>query len=164
MVLKELKYDALCNVITSWEAARQKYGSEEEVGMKIVQNLFELDPTIKLIFGFRLDQKVTHPLVRMGVLVHAKRMTRMLDSVLSLFGPDTETLCEVLNEVAKRHVKKGVKKDHIPLLIKAVQKALREILGEKEYTQEIDQSWQDIFDDLAQEMVSQMSTGTSSQI
>jgi hemoglobin-like flavoprotein len=157
-MVKDYKYSTISKMLSSWELARQKYGSDEEVGTEIMLALFELDPTIKVVFGFRVDQNNIHtnPLLRMGVLVHAKHIMQMLDCVLSMLGPDTDTLSEVLKDVGRRHVRRGVRKEHVPLLIVAIQKTLKEIIGEDEWTKEIQDGWQDVFDDLSAEIVSCM--------
>ena len=47
-----------------------------------------------------------------GHLIHAVRMIHMFDAALSMLGPDTETLCEILRELGKRHIGYGVKVRH----------------------------------------------------
>jgi hemoglobin-like flavoprotein len=148
-MVKLMSYGAIASVIDSWERARQKYGCDEEIGTEIVLNLFRLEPQTKLIFGFRPDQNIeANPLLRMGVLVHAARMVAMIESVISLLGPDTDTLDEVLSQVGERHKKQGVKKEHFALFIKAVCQALADINGDG-WTKDIQQAWEDILGDMA---------------
>lgn len=75
--------------------------------------LFELEPRTKLVFGM---DKGYNPrpdeLEAKGHLIHAIRMIHMFDAALSMLGPDTETLCEILHELGKRHIGYGVKVRH----------------------------------------------------
>jgi hemoglobin-like flavoprotein len=155
-MVKHMSYSAIAKVLDSWELSRQKYGCDEEVGTEILLNLFRLDPTSKAVFGFRANQNIeSNPLLRMGVLVHAARIVQMLDCVISLLGPDTDTLEEILSQLGERHKKHGVKKEFFPLLIKAVCEALGDILGDQ-WNDDIQAAWEDLFGDMAQVIVDAM--------
>ena len=149
-MVKHMNYNDISKVLDSWERARQKYGSDEEVGTEIILNLFRLDKTTKTVFGFKENQNIeSSPLLRMGVLVHATRIIHMLDCVISLLGPDTDTLEEILSQLGERHKKHGVKKEHFGMLVKAVCQALGDIIG-AEWTDETHNAWKVIFGDVAE--------------
>lgn len=155
-MVKHMSYNDISKVLDSWELARQKYGCDEEVGTEIVLNLFRLDPTTKTIFGFRANQDIeSNPLLRMGVLVHATRIVHMLDCVISLLGPDTDTLEEILSQLGERHKKHGVQKEHFAVLVTAVCQALGDIIGEN-WTDETHNAWKDIFGGMAEVIVESM--------
>jgi hemoglobin-like flavoprotein len=151
-----MSYDSIASVLDSWERARQKYGCDEEVGTEIILNMFRLDPQTKVVFGFRADQNVEgNPLLRMGVLVHAARIMNMLDCVLSLLGPDTDTLDEVLSQVGERHRKLGVKKEHFDVLTRATCTALKDIIGD-DWTIATQKAWEDMLRDMASDITASM--------
>lgn len=151
-----MSYGSIASVIDSWERARQKYGCDEEVGTEIVLNMFRIDPQTKVVFGFRADQNIeANPLLRMGVLVHAARIMHMLDCVISLLGPDTDTLDEVLNQVGERHKKQGVKKEHFAVLIQAICTSLKDIIGD-EWSKDNQTAWEDILGDMAEVITASM--------
>lgn len=148
-MVKEMSYGAIAKVIDSWELARQKHGCEEEVGTEIVLNLFRLDPTIKQVFGFQAKQNIeSNPLLKMGVLVHASRIMQMMDCIISLLGPDIDTLEEVLSQLGERHKKQGIQKEHFAVMGPAVCQSLGDILGD-DFTEEARTVWIEMFDDLA---------------
>ena len=96
-MVAQMSYSETTRVIDSWELARRKFGSDEDVGTAIMLNLFRLHPDTKTVFGFRANQNIeSNPLLRMGILVHAARILHMFDTVISMLGPDTELLEEVL--------------------------------------------------------------------
>jgi len=89
MGLEDITYRSFSMVIESWELARQRFGCSEEVSMAILLKLFKMDPSTKPVFSFKEDQDVEcNPIVRMGVLVHAEIVIKIIDGVLGLLGPD----------------------------------------------------------------------------
>lgn len=151
--MKFLSYPSISKVIESWELARQKYGSEEEVGTQILLNLFRAEPAAKTVFGFKPNQDVeNHPLLRMGVLVHGARIVEMLDGVLMLLGPDTELLEDMLGQLGQLQQIHRVKKEYFCLLGNAVRATLSAIM-EDSYTDDIDAAWEDVVGALAAEII-----------
>lgn len=75
-------------------------------------------------------------------------MIHMFDAALSMLGPDTETLFEILTELGKRHIKYGVKPHYFPFMGKAVVYALSETLGDA-WTLEIQDAWVEVYDELS---------------
>jgi len=157
MGLEDITYHSISMVMESWELARQRFGCSEEVSMTILLKLFKMDPSTKPVFGFKEDQDVEcSPIVRMGVLVHAENVIKIIDGVLGLLGPDLDTLEMLLSEQGARHVRMGVKPQHIPLLGDACREALSEIMEDGKFTNEMDKAWQDLFGELASVMIKSM--------
>jgi len=61
-----------------------------------------------------------------GNLIHAVRMIYMFDAALSMLGPDTEMLEEVLHDLGRRHIGYGVSPHCYPFMGQAVVYALAE--------------------------------------
>jgi len=158
MGLDDISYRTIAIVMDSWELARQKFACEEEVGMQILFKLFKLDPSTKQVFGFKETQDIEgNPMLRMGALIHAASIIRMLDSILALVGPDIETLEVLLAEQGERHTRLGVKASHIPIFGDACRQALSEIIEEGKFTDAMGKAWQDLFSELSAEMLKSMS-------
>ena len=158
MGLEDITYHSICTVLESWEMGRQKFSCNEEVSMTILLKLFEKDPSTMLVFGFQPGQNMVNanPMVRMGILVHAGNLIQSIDSVLSLLGPDTETLEMLLAEQGRRHVRMGVKPQHVPLLGEACREALSEIIPKDKWTNEVESAWKELFGEISAEMVKSM--------
>jgi neuroglobin len=147
--VQNLSFTSIATVMDSWELARQKHACAEEIGSEILFCLFRLEPNTKCVFGFTANQAIeTNPLLRMGVLVHATRIVAMLDSILSLLGPDLDMVQEVLGGLGERHKRHGVQKEFFVLLVDALCLALHDILGEA-WTDATRQAWREVFGDMA---------------
>jgi hemoglobin-like flavoprotein len=156
MVLADLGYHHINAVIETWELARQRHGCEEQLGLATLFNLFDLDSSTKAVFGFKPNQDVkNHPMLRMGALTHAVKIIQMLDSVLSLLGPDVETLEEILSQLGARHTRIGVTKEHFSLLGRAVTKAVRDTIGD-DWTDGASEAWDEVYRELSQEITKGM--------
>jgi hemoglobin-like flavoprotein len=82
-------------------------------------------------------------MLRMGALTHGIKMLHMLDSVLSMLGPDTtdtDILEELLDQIGEKHSRLGVKVDYFPLLGKALCQALQDVLKDL-WTEEVSEAW-----------------------
>ena len=157
MGLDDISYKQMSMVLESWELCGQRFSCREDVGLKILLELFRLDPLTKAVFGFRPNQDVGgHPLLRMGALVHGLNFIKMIDAVLGLLGPDTELLAMLLAEQGARHTRAGVKPSHIRLLGEACRGVLSKLVPEQQWTSEVDSAWRDVFDELSSEMVKGM--------
>jgi hemoglobin-like flavoprotein len=140
-MVRDLNYSQISVVIETWELARQIHGCEEGLGIEMLLNLFDLDPSTKTVFGFQADQNVRgRPMLRMGALTHGIKMLHMLDSVLSMLGPDTDILEELLDQFGEKHSRLGVKVDYFPLLGKALCRALQDVLKDL-WTEEVNEAW-----------------------
>lgn len=152
---EEISYQSISNVLSCWEHANQKYSCREDIGNAILQELFEVEPETKLIFGFQRHQTniEANPMLRLGLIVHGLRIVNMIDQILDLMGPDTDVLNEILQEQARRHRKHGVKKEHFVHMGTAIRGALSKILDDDVYTAEVDKSWKEMFDILSATIV-----------
>ena len=152
---EEISYQSISNVLSCWEHANQKYSCREDIGNAILQELFEVEPETKLIFGFQRHHTniEANPMLRLGLIVHGLRIVNMIDQILDLMGPDTDVLNEILQEQARRHRKHGVKKEHFVHMGTAIRGALTKILDDDVYTAEVDKSWKEMFDILSATIV-----------
>jgi hemoglobin-like flavoprotein len=144
----EISFESMSNVLVSWEHANQKYSCREDIGNMILMDLFELEPEILSIFGFKPHQHdiEANPMLRMGIMVHGLRIVAMIDGILNMLGPDSDVLHDILSEQYQRHRKFGVRKEHFAQMGPAVRGALSKLLDDKVYTVEVDRSWEEVFD------------------
>ena len=155
-MVKDMSYHQISTVLETWELARQQLGCEEQLATETLLNLFDLEPATKTVFGFRPEQNVkANPMFMMGALTHGKLLISMIDSVLSLLGPDTEMLDELLSHLGERHLRLGVKVEYFPILEKAISKALGNILGKK-WTKDRSEAWFEVFKELSNEIAKGM--------
>jgi len=104
-------------------------------------SLFKMDPTIKPIFGFNVEQVINgHGLHRMAILIHGQNIIQMLDTMFSVLGPDTDLLQEVLMEIGDKHCKLGLSPDHFMLLCRALLEVLAKAMGD-DWTAELKTAW-----------------------
>jgi hemoglobin-like flavoprotein len=138
----------MSNVLASWENANQKYSCREDIGNKILMELFKVEPEIRSIFGFKSHQQgiEVNPMLRMALMVHGLRIISMIDDILNMLGPDTDVLHEILSDQYQRHKKFGVKKEYFAKMGPAIRGALSKLLDKKVYTVEVDKSWEEVFD------------------
>jgi hemoglobin-like flavoprotein len=154
-MVEQISYQALSNVLSCWQNAQQKHSCREHIGNAILLQLFNVEPEIKLVFGFTLDQTniENNPMLRMGLMVHGLRIMKMIDQVLELMGPDTEVLNEILQDQVQRHKRYGVKKEHFAHMGTAIRGALSNLLDKEVYTADVDRSWKEMFDKLTTAMI-----------
>ena len=88
----------------------------------------------------------------LGVLIHAKQLIAMFDTVIPLLGPDEEILTEILSQLGRRHKNYGVKAEYFEIMGHAIQSALKETLKE-EWTAQVDDAWTEIYNELSSEIV-----------
>jgi hemoglobin-like flavoprotein len=152
---EEITFQAVSGVLSCWERANQKYSCREDIGNKILLELFEVEPETRLVFGFKPHQTniEENPMLRMGLMVHGLRIVHMIDQILSLMGPDSDVLDAILLEQVERHKKHGVKKEHFAHMGTAIRGALSKILEEDVYTAVVDNHWKEIFDILSATIV-----------
>ena len=157
-MVDQIEYQSIVKAMACWEHANQKFSSCEEIGNAILLELFDIEPATKIVFGYQPNQQdiKSHPVLRMGLMVHGLRIVQMIDQVLDVLGPDTEVLKEILADVAKRHQRKGVQKEHFVHMGAAIRGALSKVLEQENYSTEVDMAWKDIFDCLSQTIVQSM--------
>ena len=101
-------------------------------GSLLFQKLFLKAPQTKVLFGFPIDLDPTSQeiLKSRRFLMHAAYMIQMVDTALSMLGPDIELLTEIMTELGTKHVRYGVKKDMFAVMGECLISTLEETLGD----------------------------------
>ena len=148
-MVKDLCYTVVARVIESWDQARVTPNFEESAGELALLKLFELEPRTKKVFNFAPDY-VPSPeeLKSSGNLTHAVRMMEMFDAALSMLGPDSEALTEILHDLGKRHIRYGVSPHFFPFMGQALIYALSQILGSR-WNSDVENAWVEVYDELS---------------
>ena len=151
-----ISYKHVSRVLSTWELANQKYGSREELGLEILLHVFHADPESKTVFGFKPNQNIAdNPLLRMGVFVHGTRIVGMIDQVLGLLGPDSDSLIEFLATLGERHTRHHVKKSYFILMSDAIRASLSNIIGDG-FTPDDDTAWKQVLDAMCDDITKNM--------
>mmetsp|Transcript_14100 Transcript_14100/g.30719 ORF Transcript_14100/g.30719 Transcript_14100/m.30719 type:complete len:173 (+) Transcript_14100:59-577(+) len=160
-MVRELDYNTIAHVVDTWELAKQTPAFEEAVGTKILTRLFKAEPRTKKVFGFTQDTDIeANPLAKMGALIHAKRMIHMLEGAMSMLGPDTELLTEVLSGLGKRHIEYGVKACYLPFMGVAIIESLSELLGSDVWNAEVEEAWEVVYEELSGDIMKAILSGS----
>ena len=122
-----------------------------------------MDARTKAVFGFPKDfeLKNANGLKRMGALIHAKRMMSMLDSTITMLGPDLDTLTELFSKLGKRHESYGVLPSFFPLLGQSLINALAETLGPEAWSYDVEVAWNVVYDEMSRDIVDSMTSSSS---
>ena len=80
---------------------------------------------------------------------------QMLDRALSLLGPDTQTLGQILYDLGRKHVHMGVKAEFFPDMGTSLIKMLGEMLGDK-FDDEMEESWKEVYGAISGQMIKAM--------
>jgi len=104
-------------------------------------SLFKMDPTIKPIFGFNVEQVINgHGLHRMAILIHGQNIIHFLNTMFCVLGPDTDLLQEVLVDISEKHCRLGLSPDHFRLLCRALLEVLSKAMGD-DWTADLKTAW-----------------------
>jgi len=104
-------------------------------------SLFKMDPLIKRIFGFDVDQVINpYGLHGMAILINGQNIIQMLNTIFSVLGPDTDLLQEVLLDIGYNHCKLGLSPDHFMLLCRALLEVVAKAMGD-DWTAELKRAW-----------------------
>lgn len=164
-MVKELNYTTIAHVVETWELAKLKPAFEERTGTMILERLFQLEPRSKKVFGFNVEDDINDcPRRKIGALIHAKRMIHMLDTVMSMLGPDSELLTEVLSGLGKRHIQYGVKPSFFPYMGVAIIDSLHELLGDSIWNVEVEKAWTVVYEELSHEITKSILNGEDSDL
>ena len=87
-------------------------------------------------------------------------MIYMFDAALSMLGPDTETLEEVLHDLGRRHIGYGVSPHYYPFMGQAVVYALAECLGDA-WNNDLKEAWVEVYDELSGDIMKSILNGLS---
>ena len=115
----------------------------------LLSRLFELEPRTKKVFHFDLNYSPTpKALKESGNLKFAIRMLESFDACISMLGPETEILYEILSDIGRRHVSYGVSPHFFPFFGQAMVYALSNLLGDY-MTPELKEVWLELYDSLS---------------
>eukprot|EP00522_Entomoneis_paludosa_P011889 CAMPEP_0172440184 /NCGR_PEP_ID=MMETSP1065-20121228/906_1 /TAXON_ID=265537 /ORGANISM="Amphiprora paludosa, Strain CCMP125" /LENGTH=183 /DNA_ID=CAMNT_0013188969 /DNA_START=43 /DNA_END=594 /DNA_ORIENTATION=+ len=163
-MVKELSFNTIGLVVETWELAKQTPAFEEHAGFLILKRLFQLDPRTKLVFGFKKTDnfEMASLRLRMGALIHSKRMIHMFDQAMGMLGPDTELLTEMLRGLGKRHIAYGVKANYLPLMGVAIVTTLKELLQDKPgfvWSSAVEEAWNEAYEALSWDVMNAILNG-----
>jgi methyl-accepting chemotaxis protein len=147
-MVKNMSYSTISNALDSWEVARRKRGGDKAVGKEILLTLFQMEPRTKQIFGFDLNEDIEGQDAKLNLaLHHGERLVQMFDGVLTLLGPNGDTLDEIVEQLGERHKRYGVQPGDFILMGIAFCKALSNILG-GQWKDSTKAAWEEIFAEL----------------
>lgn len=75
------------NVTLSWDSLKTIPNYQDVAGDYIFNEIFELDPNIRVIFGYDLNEHVP---ANPKFWTHARAMVEMIDCAVAFLGPDLE--------------------------------------------------------------------------
>jgi methyl-accepting chemotaxis protein len=101
------------------------------------QRLFELDPTLRLLFHTDIE-------------VQSRKLVQMLAATVSLLDRPEE-LCATLEQLGARHVGYGVRDEHYETVGRALLEMLASVLGE-DFTISTRKAWADLYAEIARAM------------
>ena len=84
--------------------------------------------------------------------MHAGYMVQMIDTALTMMGPGTEILQEILKELGEKHARFGVTKEMYPAMGKAIVHAVQTVT-EQEFDKDVTESWLEFYAAISEEMV-----------
>ena len=115
----------------------------------LLSRLFELEPRTKKVFHFDLGYSPTpQELKESGNLKFAIHMLESFDACISMLGPETEILYEILSDIGRRHVSYGVSPHFFPFFGQAMVYALSNVLVDY-ITPELKEVWLELYDSLS---------------
>ena len=143
-------------VLSTWEIARQQESCEEELGINFLIALFAAYPQTKRIFGFAPNQDVANnPLLRIGVLVHARRVIDLFNDLISMIGPDLEDLEGTLVELACVLAKSNIDPKNVKDASMTIKETLSGCFGNR-WDQQYDEAWDELLSKVSDLVVSFM--------
>lgn len=148
--------ESVSNVLQSWELARQRHSCEENIGMYIIQRLFEIDPSTKALYGFEVEKQVNYRgMMRAAVLVHGISIVRMLDEILSSLGPDPNFMEGLLQELGGRYRRLGAKPAFFVALGMAINDVLSNLLGNS-WSFRTERAWKEVYGNISNRIIEAM--------
>lgn len=155
IMVVDMSYHTVDNVISTWELIRRIPDFKKVVGVQLFQKLFILEPEIQLVFGIpkSLDPRSDEILQNQRFVKHAQYFIEMIDNALGMLGPDIELLTEIMVELGKKHGKYGVKPEYFPIMGRALLQTIAENLREDQFTEAIRADWLEIYSALSYDMI-----------
>lgn len=119
--------------ITIWSKLRTVKKYKEQGGIILFQNLFEMCPQVKVLFGFPIDvdPRSNELLKSKRFALHASFLMEMMEKTVQMLGDDNETLTKNLTELGQKHVSFGVTPQYFPYMTDALLVMLKELLGDQ---------------------------------
>jgi hemoglobin-like flavoprotein len=148
-MLQYCSFSSVETVISSWEIARQQASCGEDIGVAFLSRLFATNPETKHIFGFKAEHDVlNNPRLQIGVLVHAKIATGMLNDLIMNIGFDFHDIEWMLIELADYLTERNIDANCVLQAVEAAKETLKESFGKK-WTKQYEDSWSDFLSKIA---------------
>lgn len=80
-------------------------------------------------------------------------MIQMIDTALTMIGPDNDALTEILLELGSKHASYGVQPHMYEMMQLALCDTMEDILGREVMTPEVKESWANLMAALADDMM-----------
>ena len=137
------KDKAICMAV--WDKLASIPDYKRKGGIVLFQNLFDLCPETKPLFGFPLDvDPQSEELIKSPRFsLHSQFLINMLEKTIKMLGDDNETLAKNLLELGKKHVSFGVTGEMFPYMTDSLIAMLNEMLG-KEFTPDDQESFENV--------------------
>ena len=121
----------------------------EEVSLLFYTKLFELDPSLQLLFKGKTEEQ-------------GKKLMSILTMFIAKLQklPDIETQIKALGQ---RHIKYGVQVEHYHVAGKALLWTLEKVLGSR-WNQEVSDAWEEVYSMIISTMLEGVNTDTESQV
>ncbi|GAX13370.1 hypothetical protein FisN_8Lh400 [Fistulifera solaris] len=152
--MKELSYNTISHVLESWESLRRIAKWEEVAGVCLFRKLFRRSPPARVLFGFPIDIDPDSDDLRFSkrFVTQAMYMIQMLDSSISMLGPDIDMLSEIMAELGAKHSRYGVQPEMFTVMGECLIEMLAEVLPNGLST-EAEAAWQTTYKELSQDMI-----------
>jgi len=152
-----MSYSTISFVLDSWEQVRHTKDFEKVVGTILFQHLFKKSPPAKALFGFPIDIDTDSQelLTSKRFLMHACYLVQMVDTALSMLGPDDSLLTEIMLDLGSKHKRYGVKPEMFAIMGEAIISALQNTLKD-DFTDLVEQAWLEVFKELSGDMIQGM--------
>jgi methyl-accepting chemotaxis protein len=103
-----------------------------------------------------MDPNSPEMLASKRFVMQGSYMIRMLDTALSMLGPDIELLSDILQDLGAKHGRYGVKREMYNIMGDALIKVLQEMLGGNLMTDSCVASWKQTYKELSRDMIKAM--------
>ena len=121
-------------------------------------SLFETCPDVMPLFGFAKTVQVSEILESKRFRMHSAYLIQMFDSAMTMLGPDSETLTEIMTSLGKKHVRYGVTPEMFPAmgaaLISTLETCLRNHGSKVDFNDRVRDSWREVYGSLSGDMIS----------
>jgi hemoglobin-like flavoprotein len=126
----------ISDVQSTWKIVE---GIAPKAAALFYSNLFEVDPSLKLLFKGNMEEQ-------------GKKLMQMIGAAVGKLT-DLGSLVPILQDLAKRHVGYGVQKAHYATVGSALLKTLEQGLGQA-FTPQVKASWTEVYGVMSTVMIS----------